>query len=163
MPQEKQNNSDEVIPLATVSHIFSGLSNAFRNDNPDTTKKLQNTRVFDGEYSIINYESGNHPLSTDRGYVSGYHRFKIAREGTMAFSETGPVDIIGFFSCGGCCGKKAVTRALMMVDRGVEAIVFASCMTKGNLISFACPHFAEIKSAVQKKLGAKTKIIDGTH
>lgn len=39
MPQEIQNNSDEVIPLDTVSHIFSGLSNAFRNDNPDNTKK----------------------------------------------------------------------------------------------------------------------------
>jgi len=89
--------------------------------------------------------------------------FKIAREGTMAFSETGPVDIIGFVSCGGCCGKKAVTRAQMMVDRGAEAIVFASCMTKGNPVGFACPHFAEIKSAVEKKLGAETKILDWTH
>jgi len=89
--------------------------------------------------------------------------FKIAREGTLAFSETGPAEIIGFTSCGGCCGKKAVTRAKMMVERGAEAIVFASCMTKGNPIGFACPHFAEIKSAVEKKLGAETKIIHWTH
>jgi predicted metal-binding protein len=89
--------------------------------------------------------------------------FKIAREGTLAFTETGPVEMIGFISCGGCCGKKAVTRAKMMVDRGAEAIVFDSCITKGNPIGFACPHFSEIKSAVEKKLGAETKIIDGTH
>ena len=44
--------------------------------------------------------------------------FKIAREGTLAFTETGPVEIIGFTSCGGCCGKKAVTRAKMMVTGG---------------------------------------------
>jgi len=50
----------------------------------------------------------------------------------------------------------------MMVDRGAEAIVFDSCITKGNPIGFACPHFSEIKSAVEKKLGAETKIIDGT-
>jgi len=88
--------------------------------------------------------------------------FKAAQEGIHAFKETGPVEIIGFVSCGGCCGKKAVTRAKMMVDRGAEAIVFASCMTKGHPIGFACPHFAEIKSAVEKKLGAETKIIDRT-
>jgi hypothetical protein len=36
-------------------------------------------------------------------------------------------------------------------------------MTKGNPIGFACPHFAEIRGAVEKKLGTKTKIIDWTH
>jgi predicted metal-binding protein len=57
--------------------------------------------------------------------------FKVAGEGTLAFAETGPVEIIGFLSCGGCSGKKAVTRAKMMVDRGAEAIVFASCSMHG--------------------------------
>jgi len=89
--------------------------------------------------------------------------FKVAREGTLAFAETGPVEIIGFLSCGGCSGKKAVTRARMMVDRGAEAIVFASCMKNGNPIGYPCPHFAAIKGAVEKKLGDETKIIDWTH
>jgi len=51
----------------------------------------------------------------------------------------------------------------MRVDQGTEAIVFASCMAKGNPIGSACPHFAEIKSAVEKKPGEETKIIDWTH
>lgn len=89
--------------------------------------------------------------------------FKVAREGTHAFKETGPVEIIGFTSCGGCCGKKAVTRAKMMVDRGAEAIVLASCMTKGNPIGFACPYVTEIRDAVEKKLGTEITIIDWTH
>lgn len=89
--------------------------------------------------------------------------FKVAKEGTMAFEETGPVEIVGFLSCGGCSGKKAVTRAKMMVDRGAEAIVFASCMKNGNPIGYPCPHFAAIKGAVEKRLGADTKIIDWTH
>jgi predicted metal-binding protein len=50
----------------------------------------------------------------------------------LAFEETGPVEIIGFLSCGGCSGKKAVTRAKMMVDRGAEAIVFASCIFRAE-------------------------------
>lgn len=89
--------------------------------------------------------------------------FKVAREGTLAFEETGPVEIIGFVSCGGCSGKKAVTRAKMLVDRGAEAIVFASCMKKGNPIGSPCPHFAAIKGAVEKKLGPDIMIIDYTH
>jgi len=89
--------------------------------------------------------------------------FKVAREGTLAFAETGPVEIIGFLSCGGCSGKKAVTRAKMMVDRGAEAIVFASCIKNGSPIGYPCPHFAAIKDAVEKKMGSETKIIDWTH
>lgn len=89
--------------------------------------------------------------------------FKAAREGTFAFEETGPAEIIGFLSCGGCSGKKAVTRAKRMVDRGAETIVFASCMKKGTPIGYPCPHFDAIKGAVERKLGTATKIIDWTH
>lgn len=89
--------------------------------------------------------------------------FRIAREGKLAFEETGPVEIIGFVSCGGCPGKRAVARAKMMVDRGAEAIVFASCMKNGNPIGFPCPNFESIKQSVVQKLGTDIKIIDWTH
>jgi predicted metal-binding protein len=50
-------------------------------------------------------------------------------------------------------GKKAVTRAKMLVGRGAEIIALASCMRKGNPIGFPCPHFQTIKEAVEKKCG----------
>jgi predicted metal-binding protein len=89
--------------------------------------------------------------------------FKVAKEGTFAFQETGPVEVIGFVSCGGCPGKRAVTRAKMLVDRGAEAVVFASCISKGNPIGFPCPHFAKMKETVEKKVGQDVKLIDWTH
>lgn len=89
--------------------------------------------------------------------------FMVAKQGKCAFEETGPVDIIGFLSCGGCPGKKAVTRAQLLADRGAEAVVFASCISKGNPIGFACPHFEKMKEAIVKKVGEKAKIIDWTH
>jgi predicted metal-binding protein len=89
--------------------------------------------------------------------------FKVARDGALAFENTGPVEIIGFLSCGGCSGKKAVTRAKMLVDRGAEIIALASCMKKGNPIGFPCPHFQTIKEAVEKKVGPSVKVIDWTH
>ena len=81
----------------------------------------------------------------------------------MAFAETGPVDIEGFVSCGGCPGKRAVSRAALMVERGAEAIVIASCISRGNPIGFPCPHHKEMKECIAKKIGPGIKIIDWTH
>lgn len=89
--------------------------------------------------------------------------FKVAKEGKLAFAETGPVEVIGFVSCGGCPGKKAVTRAKMMVERGAEIITFASCMSKGNPIGFPCPHFEQIRDAVTKKVGPEVQVFGWTH
>lgn len=88
---------------------------------------------------------------------------QVTRKGGMAFADTGPVEMIGFVSCGGCPGKRAVARAKLMVDKGAEAIVLASCMSKGNPIGFPCPHYSDIKEAVTNKLGPGVKIIEWTH
>ncbi|HNW15294.1 MAG TPA: CGGC domain-containing protein [bacterium] len=89
--------------------------------------------------------------------------FKVAKLGKLAFEETGPVEIIGFVSCGGCPGKKAVSRAKMMVERGAEAIVLASCISRGNPIGFPCSHFKNMKESIEKAIGPDIKIIDWTH
>lgn len=48
--------------------------------------------------------------------------FSFAAQGKGAFEELGPCEVIGFVSCGGCPGKRAVARARMLVDRGAEAV-----------------------------------------
>lgn len=89
--------------------------------------------------------------------------FRVASQGELAFEKTGPVKVVGFVSCGGCPGKKAISRAKIMVDRGVDAIVFASCISKGTPIGYPCPHFAEMKEAIIKMIGNEVDIIDYTH
>lgn len=93
----------------------------------------------------------------------GSNDFSAAASGKFAFEETGPVEITGFVTCGGCPGKKAVTRAKLMVSRGAEAIVFASCISKGNPIGFACPHFETMRDAVAHAVGPRIKILEWTH
>jgi len=78
--------------------------------------------------------------------------FIVTSEGKMAFAETGPVKVVGFVSCGGCPGKRAVSRANLMVERGAEAIVLASCISKGNPIGFPCPHYEQRSSSGHTKL-----------
>lgn len=90
--------------------------------------------------------------------------FKVMKEKKLAFEGVeGEIEIIGFISCGGCPGKKAVTRAAEMVKRGADTIVLASCITKGNPIGFVCPNAEQMKSAIEKKVGESIKIIDYTH
>lgn len=89
--------------------------------------------------------------------------FKVAAQGNCAFEETGPVEVIGFVSCGGCPGKRAVPRAKMLVERGAEVVAFASCISKGNPIGIPCPHFRSMKEAIANRLGEDIKILDYTH
>jgi len=89
--------------------------------------------------------------------------FMAAREGKLAFKETGPTEIIGYVSCGGCPGKRAVMRAKMMVERGAQAIVFTSCISKGTPIGFPCPHYGKMLESVKKTVGPEIQIIEYTH
>ncbi len=89
--------------------------------------------------------------------------FKVAAQGKLAFEATGPVEIVGFVSCGGCPGKRAAPRAKMMIEKGAEMIVFASCISRGNPIGFKCPCFSQMKTAVIEAVGTDIGIIEYTH
>lgn len=90
--------------------------------------------------------------------------FKVMREKQLAFENVeGEIEIVGFVTCGGCPGKKAISRAAEMVKRGADTIVLCSCITRGNPIGFPCPHAEEMKTAIRNKIGEKITIIDYTH
>ncbi len=88
---------------------------------------------------------------------------KVAATGKGVFQELGEVELIGFVSCGGCPGKRAVSRAQGLVDRGAEAIALASCIVKGTPIGFVCPHVEQIKDAICRKVGDKVALLEGSH
>ena len=89
---------------------------------------------------------------------------KVMKEKKLAFDGIGEdIEIVGVNTCGGCPGKKAVTRAAEMVKRGADTIVLASCIFKGTPIGYPCPHAQAMKNAIAKKLGDSVKIIDYTH
>jgi predicted metal-binding protein len=89
--------------------------------------------------------------------------FKVAATGKSAFQEIGESEVIGFVSCGGCPGKKAISRAKTLIQRGAEVIALASCITKGNPIGYPCPHAQAIKEAITKTIDKDIIILDYTH
>jgi predicted metal-binding protein len=93
----------------------------------------------------------------------GTRDFKVAKAGKGAFEGIGASEVIGFVSCGGCPGKRAVARAKNMVERGAEIIVFTTCISKGTPIGFPCPHAEQMKEAVTKAVGDKVIVLGYTH
>lgn len=90
--------------------------------------------------------------------------FKVMQGKKLAFAGINEdIDLVGVNTCGGCPGKKAITRAAEMVKRGADTIVLASCITKGSPIQFPCPHAEQMQEAIKKKLGDKIKLIEYTH
>lgn len=89
---------------------------------------------------------------------------KVMRTKTLAFEGVEEdIELVGVTTCGGCPGKRAVTRAEEMIRRGANTIVLGSCITRGNPIGFACPHADKIKDAIRKRVGEDIRIIDYTH
>jgi predicted metal-binding protein len=86
-----------------------------------------------------------------------------AAKGEGGYAETGPVEVIGVNSCGGCPGKQVYARVMDMKKRGAEKIVLASCILKGtpSYLEFPCPFAAKIKKVVNEK--AQMETIDWTH
>lgn len=97
-------------------------------------------------------------------YCPGTRDFKTIREKLGAFEGVEEdIELVGFCSCGGCPGKKAVLRARLLAERGADTIAFASCIQKGTPIGYPCPFAKKIKELIEKDLGGKVRLLDYTH
>lgn len=72
------------------------------------------------------------------------------------------IELVTINTCGGCPGKKIITRVKKMIHCGADTIVLASCLKKGTPVNFPCPHFELIKNTLTNKY-KDLKIIDWTH
>lgn len=88
----------------------------------------------------------------------------VIKNRKLAFGEVADeIELVGMVTCGGCPGKRAVTRAAMLVQRGAEAIALASCISRGTPIGFPCPHYEQMREAIAKKVGDDIPVFDYTH
>lgn len=97
-------------------------------------------------------------------YCPGTADFLMIKERKGAFEGIAEdIDIVGFISCGGCPGKKALMRARELVKRGADTIVFASCITRGAPIGYPCPFAKKIIELIMNDLPDGINYIDYTH
>ncbi len=99
-------------------------------------------------------------------YCPGTTDFKTMKLRKGSFAELPAhedLELVGFVSCGGCPGKKAVLRARELVRRGAQCIAFASCIQNGNPLGFPCPQAQQLMDAVRRGIGTDIKFLNYTH
>jgi len=68
-------------------------------------------------------------------------------------------EIIGYFSCGGCPGRRVSRLVDSLKKYGLDVVHLSSCMKlQGNYPP--CPHYDEIRKNIESK---GIKVVDGTH
>ncbi|MCZ7381612.1 MAG: CGGC domain-containing protein [Candidatus Methanoperedens sp.] len=86
--------------------------------------------------------------------------FKAFNKRKVHFEEYGKdAEIIGFFTCGGCPGRRVFRLVDSLLKHNVDVIHLSSCMLmEGGYPK--CPHIDEIKQMIIKK---GVKVVEGTH
>jgi predicted metal-binding protein len=86
--------------------------------------------------------------------------FKAFNKRKVRFSEYGKdTEIIGFFTCGGCPGRRVFRLVDSLQKHGIDVVHLSSCMLMDTGYP-KCPHIDEIKKMILKK---GVKVVEGTH
>ena len=97
-------------------------------------------------------------------YCPGTTDFRVLAAHGGAFQGVSElIELVGFTNCGGCPGKRAVLRARLLVERGADAIAFASCIGKGTPIGYPCPFFYKMLEVIKKDLPENVRVFEYTH
>ncbi len=86
--------------------------------------------------------------------------FRAFHERHSHFAEYGDnTEIIAYFTCGGCPGRRVSRLVDRLVDHGLEVVHLSSCMMlEGNYPR--CPHRNQIKKSIEAK---GIRVVEGTH
>ncbi len=79
----------------------------------------------------------------------------------LNFQEYGPdTELIGFFTCGGCSGRRVARLAEKLLDHGLDVVHLSSCMCMEDNDYPKCPFKNQIRKVVEAK---GVKVVEGTH
>jgi len=86
--------------------------------------------------------------------------FKAFDKRKQYFKEYGDnIEIIGFFTCGGCPGRRVSRLVDTLKKYDLDVVHLSSCMVmEGDYPE--CPHKEEIKRCIESK---GIKVVEGTH
>ncbi len=86
--------------------------------------------------------------------------FNAFNKRKIHFSEYGKdAEMIGFFTCGGCPGRRVFRLVDSLIKHNVDVVHLSSCMLMEKSYS-KCPHLEDIKQMIIRK---GVKVVEGTH
>jgi predicted metal-binding protein len=86
--------------------------------------------------------------------------FKAFNERRVKFEEYGDdAEIIGFFTCGGCPGRRVYRLLKSLEKHKLDVVHLSSCMLMEKEYP-KCPHLEEIRESIERK---GVRVVEGTH
>lgn len=86
--------------------------------------------------------------------------FKAFNNRRQQFKDYGDnVEMIGFFTCGGCSGRRVSRLVDKLLKYDLDVVHLSSCMTLDDDYP-PCPHIDEIRKTIESK---GVKVVAGTH
>lgn len=78
----------------------------------------------------------------------------------LHFADYGPdTELIGFFTCGGCSGRRVSRLVEKLLDHDLDVVHLSSCMLMDDEYP-KCPFRNQIKRTIEAK---GVKVVEGTH
>lgn len=79
----------------------------------------------------------------------------------LNFEEYGPdTELIGFFTCGGCSGRRVSRLVEKLLDHGLDVVHLSSCMCMDDDDYPKCPFKVQIRKTIE---GKGVRVVEGTH
>ena len=86
--------------------------------------------------------------------------FKAFNSRTKMFKNYGPdTEMIGFFTCGGCSGRRVSRLVKKLLKHNLDVVHLSSCIMLDDEYP-ACPYKDEIRKSIESK---GVKVVAGTH
>lgn len=90
--------------------------------------------------------------------------FQAMRHRTGAFRAVGEeIVCVGVDFCGGCPGTEAGARAKALLGLGAEAIVIATCISRGAANGLPCPYAGQLAAAIRQEVGESARVFEYSH
>ena len=130
-------------------------------------KVVQETR--DKYFSLVGKEKEGQKKTTKIAVVRcntvsevcpGVGCLKAFQHRKLNFENYGPdTELIGFFTCGGCSGRRVSRLVDKLLDQGLDVVHLSSCMLMDGEYP-KCPFKNQIKHSIEQK---GVKVVEGTH
>lgn len=163
--QEAAESELKKAPVFIRGHARKAVEKYVREQGREAVTAEDVKAVQEKYFSIIKPKSGGPRIAIVRcetvsEVCPGTACLKAFQQRKLAFSGYGSqAELIGFFTCGGCSGRRVARLVDRLLDFNLDIVHLSSCMLLDKDYP-RCPHLEEIKASLENK---GVKIAEGTH
>lgn len=159
----------EKVPKFVRSMAKRAIEKAAREKGGDIVSKEVVLETKEKYFSMIGKESEEKKTTkvavvrchTVAEVCPGVGCLKAFTHRKLNFKDYGPdTELIGFFTCGGCSGRRVSRLVDKLLDHGLDVVHLSSCMCMDEADYSKCPFKAQIRKSIE---GKDVKVVEGTH